>query len=66
MDYYEDFIRIGIGISRPRCRDRGTVGSYVLGNFSSNELDVLKNDVFPKILNEHFIKGKFKPDLVPI
>ena len=35
---FKDYIRIGIGIGRPESRDQAAVSSYVLGNFSQQEI----------------------------
>jgi PTH1 family peptidyl-tRNA hydrolase len=41
------FTRIGIGISRPESRDANDVASYVLNDFSKEELRILEEITFP-------------------
>ena len=47
---YKDFIRIGIGIGRPENRDQNAVSAYVLGNFRSEEILYLEQEVFKQIM----------------
>ena len=49
----KNFIRVGIGIGRPESRDKNDVAKYVLSNFTFEELNVLKKDVFQNILDKH-------------
>ena len=56
---FKDFTRIAIGIGRPEVRDPEVVANYVLSKFPSDELQVLKQLVFKKVLEDHVLKGDF-------
>jgi len=58
---YKDFVRIGIGIGRPEDRDPNVVARYVLSNFEREEESLLKEQVFPKVL-ERLSAGEPAPD----
>ena len=58
---YKDFLRFGIGIGRPDDRDSSVVASYVLSPFSREEATLLRETVFPKIL-ERLRQGPPVPD----
>ena len=54
-------MRIGIGIGRPEDRDPNVVARYVLSNFEREEESLLKEQVFPKVL-ERLSAGEPAPD----
>ena len=56
---FKDFTRIGIGIGRPEDRDPSVVSRYVLGKIPQDEFELLKSEVFKKIMDEHIIPGNF-------
>ena len=45
----QDFIRVGIGISRPESRDPNVVADYVLGKLTSKEMGRLEDESVPKV-----------------
>ena len=49
LNGFKDFKRVAIGIGRPTSRDSKVVGNYVLSDFSSEEMEILKNQVFVQI-----------------
>jgi len=61
-----EYEKIKIGIGRPNSKDQEEVSNYVLGNFPEGifiyynnfleQLEKIKADVFPKILNYFNIK----------
>ena len=41
-----DYTRVSIGIGRPTSRDKQVVSNYVLGQFSNQELTLIKNQTY--------------------
>ncbi|KAL4435818.1 hypothetical protein ABPG74_015786 [Tetrahymena malaccensis] len=44
----KEFLRLKIGIDRPNSRDPVVISPYVLGNFSSEQLNRLNSEIFEK------------------
>ncbi|CDK27704.1 unnamed protein product [Kuraishia capsulata CBS 1993] len=59
------YTTISIGISRPESRDPETVSNYVLGKFKPQELEILNEQVVPKVetaIRQILENGKFVTD----
>lgn len=45
-----EFVRIGVGISRPASRDPRAVAEYVLGKMTRREMEVMEEESLPKVV----------------
>ena len=46
-----DYVKVSIGVGRPTSRDKTIVSNYVLGQFGSQDLAVLKSTSFQQVTN---------------